>query len=73
MDGGSDMQVFIEWAEATSDKQGTFNFVMVLADFATWGTFTDNYDGSAAADADAAFSEAATCDTSTLWDSNEIE
>lgn len=73
MDGGADMEVFVEWAEATSGKQGSFNFVMVLADFATWGTFTDNYDGSAAAEADAAFFEAASCDTSTLWDSIEIE
>ena len=73
MDGGADLEVYVEFPEATNDATGSINWVLIAPDMATWGLFTNGYQDSAAAEADAAFFEVAECNTSSLWTSVQVE
>ena len=72
MDGGSDLQVYVEYPFAADAEGGTFSWVLVAPDATTWGTFIDGYPDSPAEEADEAFDELATCSSSSLWNSTEI-
>jgi hypothetical protein len=74
VEGGADMQVFLGWPIAAHMGDGGFNFVMAVADEQTWGTFYGNEvanDGMEAANA--AWSEVATCSSSSMWYSDELD
>ena len=73
MEGGADLEVYIEFPLAAAPGAGGFNFVLIAADAKTWGLFMNDYDGSPAAKADEAWDEAADCSGSDLWQSIEIE
>ncbi len=73
MDGGKDLQVILRFPEATNGSSASFAFVLIAPDLATWGLFSDGYQGSAAQAADVAFTEVAVCNASTLWTSVPIE
>ena len=72
MQGGSDLKVYHEFPLAANAGQGGFNFVLVAPDAATWGTFWNNYGGSAASKADADWDDVADCSGSSLWNSNAV-
>lgn len=71
--GGEKMKVFLDFPVAANVGGGNFNFVLVTPSFDEWGAFNGAYDGSAAAKADEAFSDVATCTSSYLWTSVEVE
>lgn len=72
MQGGSDLKVYHEFPLAANAGQGGFNFVLAAPDAATWGTFWNNYDDSAASKADADWDDVADCSGSSLWNSNAV-
>ena len=73
MDGGAELQGFLEFPLAATAGSGGFNFVLVAADAKTWGLFNNDYQDSPAADADEAWNEVAECSASSLWDSIDLE
>jgi hypothetical protein len=73
MAGGSELKAYHELPLAASAGQGGFNFVLVAPDAATWGTFWNSYDASAAAQADEEWDNVAGCSGSSLWNSNAIK
>lgn len=73
MEGGADIEVYLEYPLAADAGFGEFNFVMIVPDVKTWGVFNHGYAGSAAADADEAWNEVAKCSGSGLWESVEMK
>ena len=73
MEGGEDLEAFLEYPIAADAGGGDFTFVMVVADTKTWGVFNNDYPDSPVGEADQAWSEVATCSSSSLWESVEIE
>jgi len=74
VEGGEDMSVYLDVPIAANMGDGGFNFVMSLPDEKTWGAW---YGNEAASDvmgaANDAWNEVATCSSSSLWYSNELE
>lgn len=73
MEGGEDLEVSLEFPLAANTGNGSFNFVLVAADAKTWGVFNNDYDDSPAAEVDDAWFEVASCSSSSLWQSVDIE
>ena len=73
MKGGEKMKVFLEYPVAANVGDGAFTFVLVTPSFDEWGAFNGAYEGSAAAKADEDFGDVATCTSSYLWASVEVE
>lgn len=71
--GGGELNISLEFPLAAEAGPGGFNFVLIAPDAATWGTFNDNYEGSAAQAADRAWDEVATCSGAALYNSIDIE
>ena len=72
VDGGADFKVYLEYPLAAQGEGGTFNWILVVPDLASWGTFMDAYPDSAAAEVDDTFEELGTCSGSSLWASLEV-
>jgi len=74
MEGGEDLEVYLEYPIAANVGDGSFNFVLIAADERTWGVWYGSADpDSAMQDANTAWSEVAACSGSSLWFSVEIE
>ena len=74
VEGGEDLEVYVEFPIAASAGDGSFNFVLIAADEKTWGVWYGGEDqDSAMQDANEAWSEVAACSGSSLWFSVEIE
>lgn len=73
MKGGENLEVYHSYPMAADAGQRGFEFVMLAPDAATWGTFWNDYDSSAAAKADAAWNDVASCSGSELWNSKAIQ
>jgi hypothetical protein len=74
MEGGADLEVYLEFRIAANVGDNGFNFVLIAADEKTWGTWYGSDDpDSAMQDANTAWSDVATCSGSSLWFSVEIE
>ena len=73
MEGGEDMKVTVEFPIAANAGDGDFFFVMAVDDTKTWGIFNNDYADSPAGIADEAWGEVATCSSSSLWASVDIE
>jgi hypothetical protein len=73
MEGGEDLEVYLDFPLVADTEDGEFLFVAVFADMKTFGVFMNGYSGSPAAEADEAWYEVATCSGNSLWDSFEIE
>lgn len=73
MKGGENLQVYHSYPMAANAGEGGFEFVLVAPDPAAWGTFWNDYNDSAAAKADAAWNDVASCSGSALWNSKVIE
>jgi hypothetical protein len=73
MKGGEEVEVYVGLPIAGSGAEGSFNFIMIAKDLATWGVFWNGYSGSAAAKADASWEGVATCGVSSLETSIKIE
>ncbi len=72
-EGGEDIEAFLEYPIAADNGDDDFTFVLVVADTKTWGAFNQDYPDSPAGQAEDAWSEVATCSSSSLWASVEIE
>lgn len=73
MPGGKGLKVSLEFPLAADAGDGSFNFVLVAPDAKTWGLFMNDYDGSAAQEADEAFSDVAICSGSQMWNSVDVK
>ena len=74
MEGGEDLEVFLDFPFAANVGDGSFNFVLVAADAKTWGVWFNNADpDSPIVEANATWAEVAACSGSSLWNSVEIE
>jgi len=73
MKGGEKIKVYLEYPVAADVGGGSFTFVLVTPSFEEWGAFNGAYAGSAAAKADEDFGDVATCTSSYLWASTEVE
>lgn len=72
-EGGEDIKAFVEFPVVADTEADDFTFVLVVADTKTWGVFNHDYFDSPAGEAEEAWGEVATCSTSSLWASVEIE
>lgn len=73
MKGGENLEVYHSYPMAATAGAGGFEFVLVAPDPATWGAFWNDYNGSAASKADAAWDDVASCSGSQLWSSKAIQ
>ena len=74
MEGGEDLEAYLELRITANVGDDSFNFVLIAADAKTWGIWYDSDSpDSAMQDADIAWSEVAACSSSSLWSSVEIE
>ena len=74
MEGGEDLDLNLEFRIAADVGDGGFNFVLIAANEKTWGTWYGASDpDSAMEEANTAWAEVATCSSSSLWFSAEIE
>jgi hypothetical protein len=73
MEGGEDLDVSLEFPMAANVSDSSFNFVLIAPDAKVWGVFNADYEGSAAADVDATWFETASCSSSSLWNSIDLE
>ena len=72
-EGSENIEVFVEFPIAADAGDGEFTFVLVVPDPKIWGVFNHDYPNSPAGQAEAAWSEVATCSSSSLWASVEID
>jgi hypothetical protein len=74
VDGGEDMTVYLTWPIAANTGDGSFSFVMSVADTQTWGVFmsgeSDNDEMDAA---NTAWNETSACSASSIWYSDKLE
>ena len=73
MNGGAELEVYLGFPIASTMGPGEFSFILVANDMATWGTFWNDYSGSAAAKADIEWEKVATCTGSSLEASVKVE
>ena len=72
--GGKDIDVGIRFPIAEGgDAGGDFRFVIVAPNFASWGEFTDAYEGSEVAAVDEDLYKIADCGQSTIWEGMVIK
>ena len=72
--GGDELKAYHDFPLAANVGEGSFKFVMILPNVETWGVFMGGHEeGSAASETDNAWSEVASCEGSTLWDSVRVE
>lgn len=71
-ENGDDIRAFVEYPIAV-DSVDNFTFVVVFPDTKAWGAFNHNYPETPAGQADEAWSEVATCSSSSIWGQVEIE
>ena len=65
--GGENIQVFLNFPAAAHMAEADFGLILVLPSFSDWGTFKDNYSGSATAKKmDAIWDDLAACPDSAL-------
>ena len=74
MEGGEDLELYLEFRIAANVGDDSFNFVLIAPDEKTWGVWYGATDpDSAMQDANTAWYEVAACSGSSLWFSVEIE
>jgi hypothetical protein len=67
--GGKDIDVGIRFPIAEGgEADGDFRFIISAPDFASWGEFTDAYEGSEVAAVDERLYKIADCAQSTIWE-----
>lgn len=71
-EGGDDVRAFVEYPIA-ADTVDDFTFVLVLPDTKAWGAFNHNYTETPAGQGEEAWSEVATCSSSSIWGQVEVE
>jgi hypothetical protein len=74
MEGGEDLELYVDFRIAANVGDDSFNFVLAAADAKTWGTWYGGADADGLMEAaDVAWAEVAACSSSSLWFSVEIE
>lgn len=71
---GDEIEAYTEYRIAAEGSNYSFNFVVVAPDLATWAAWYGDEDAEEKmADADEKWNEVATCHSSSLWYSTEVE
>ena len=73
IDDSDSIELTIEFPFAANVGDGAFNFVLAIENAAAWGAWQSNYAGSSAQEVDQEWSEVATCQNSSLWNSIPVE
>jgi len=71
--GGENLELYLTFPIAASAGEIDVQFVLYVPNFAEWGAFIDNYNGSAAQKIDNKYEDDLDCTKSTLWDRIKIE
>lgn len=71
--GGENLELYLNFPIAGQVGEMDLTMVLIAPSFAEWGTFTDNYDGSAVDKVDEKYSDDVDCPDSMLWDSVKVE
>ncbi len=72
--GGEDLEVYLDFRIAANVGDDEFNFILVAPDLETWGVWYGTSDpDSVMQDANDAWFEVASCSSSSLWNSVEIQ
>ena len=67
------MKIYMNFPVAAKAGEVDLQMVMVSPTFAEWGTFTDNYSGSAAEAIDDKYEDEVDCSDGALWESLEVK
>jgi hypothetical protein len=74
VEGGEDFNVLLRFPLAANVGDGSFRFVLVVADAKTWGVWVDSSVNDAdLSEANDAWSEVASCSGSSMWAGVPIE
>ena len=74
VDGGANFKAYVYFPVAVNATgEMDVMFIVVAPTFAEWGTFWDNYSGSAAADLEKEHNEAVVCPDSVLWEGVKVK
>lgn len=74
IEGGEDLEAYLEFRLAANVGDDNFNFVLIAPDLKSWGAWYGDSDSDAVLqDANDAWFEVAACSSSSLWNSVEIE
>lgn len=72
-EGGKNLKLYLEFPVAAKAGETDLTVVLVAPSFTEWGTFMDNYPGSAAEKIDEKYEDDLDCSDGTLWESVEVE
>ena len=73
MESGKKFEVYLNYPMTGDADEGSFLFVLIAPDWASWGAFEDSYEDSAASKTDEAWNAVADCSGSSLWNSVKME
>lgn len=71
--GGENLELYLNFPVAAKAGEVDFLMVVIAPSFAEWGTFMDNYAGSAAEKFDDKHTDDVDCGDGSLWESVKIE
>ncbi len=71
--GGENLELYLNFPVAAKVGEVDFAMILIAPSFAEWGTFMDNYAGSAAEAIDDKYKDDLDCGNGTLWESVKIE
>jgi len=71
--GGENLEFHLNFPVAAKTGEVDVAMILIAPSFAEWGTFMDNYPGSAAEAIDEKYEDDLDCGNGTLWESVKIE
>ncbi len=71
--GGENLELYMNFPIAAKAGEVDVAMMLVSSSFAEWGTFMDNYPGSAAEAIDEKYEDDLDCGNGALWESVKIE
>ena len=71
--GGENLELYMNFPVAAKVGEVDVAMIITAPSFAEWGTFMDNYPGSAAEGVDEKYKDALDCGNGTLWESMQVE
>jgi hypothetical protein len=71
--GGENLEFYLNFPVAAKSGEVDMAMMLIAPSFGEWGTFMDNYPGSAAEDVDDKYEDELDCGDGTLWESMKVE
>ena len=71
--GGENLNLSLNFPVAASAGEVDVVMIMMAPSFGEWGTFTDNYSGSAAEAIDEKYEDSIDCGNGALWESVKVK